>query len=87
MIFYILLFVTILIVAQAIKKILAQRPHLTDEEILTFVNLKMEPNSEEYTRFIGHLAGCKMCQDRLDAAQSNPRGFGTDDKNIEQHLV
>lgn len=80
MIFYILLFVTIIIVAQAINKILVQRPHLTDEEIQTFVDLQMETASEEYTRFIGHLAGCKICQDRLDAAQSN-------DKNIEQHLV
>ncbi len=87
MIFYILLFVTIIIVAQAIKKIWVQRPHLTDEEIQLFVDLKMETSSEEYTRFIGHLSGCKMCQDRLDAAQSNPRDFGTGDKNIEQHLI
>ncbi|MFK7948397.1 MAG: hypothetical protein AB8G11_12475 [Saprospiraceae bacterium] len=43
----------------------------------------METSSEEYTRFIGHLAGCKMCQDRLDAAQNSSRG----DKNIETHLV
>lgn len=83
MIFYILLFVTVLIVAQAIKKILEQRPHLTEEEIQLFVDLKMETSSEEYTRFIGHLAGCKMCQDRLDAAQNSSRG----DKNIETHLV
>lgn len=80
MIFYILLFVTIIIVVQAVRKILIQRPHLTDEEIQTFVDRQMVTSSEEYTRFIGHLAGCEMCQERLDAAQSN-------DKNIEQHLL
>lgn len=84
MIFYILLFVTVIIVAQAIKKILAQRPHLTNEEIQLFVDLKMETSSEEYTRFIGHLAGCQQCQDKLHAAQkdSNKGSLG-----IEDHLV
>ncbi len=84
MIFYILLFVTAIIVAQAIKKILAQRPHLTNEEIQLFIDLKMETSSEEYTRFIGHLAGCKQCQDKLDAAQRETnRGSST----IEEHLI
>lgn len=84
MIFYILLFVTVIIVAQAIKKILAQRPHLTNEEIQLFVDLKMETSSEEYTRFIGHLAGCQQCQDKLDAAQNDANKGSS---GLEDHLV
>ena len=80
MIFYILLGVSIVILIRAIRQITVQRPHLTDDELNDFVKMRMDPTSDEYTRFIGHLAGCEMCQQRLDAAQN-------DSGDIEKHLV
>ncbi len=80
MLFYILLGVSILIVIRAVRQIMVQRPHLTADEINDFVKMRMDQTSDEYTRFIGHLAGCEMCQQRLDAAQNN-----SDD--TEKHLI
>lgn len=67
-------------VTRIIKQVLAQRPHLTEEEIQAFVDLKMDISSNEYTRFIGHLSGCESCQAELNAAQD-------DSNKIEKHLV
>jgi hypothetical protein len=70
-VFYILLVVSAISVVRAIRLISAQKAHLRDSEISDFVRMKMDVTSDEYTRFIGHLAGCEACQQRLDEAQKN----------------
>lgn len=68
-IFYILLAVSAISVARAIRLVSAQKAHLTDGEISDFVRMKIDATSDEYTRFIGHLSGCEACQQRLEEAQ------------------
>ncbi|MFT5834183.1 MAG: hypothetical protein ACI97N_001817 [Cognaticolwellia sp.] len=80
MLIYILIGISIIIIVRAVRQIMVQHPHLTDEELHDFVKMRMDTTSDEYTRFIGHLSGCKACQERLDAAQSNSG-------DIEKHLV
>ena len=68
-IFYILLAATAISIIQAIRAIFAQKAHLTDSEISDFTKMRMDATSDQYTRFIGHLAHCQQCQERLNDAQ------------------
>jgi|AntRauTorckE5430_2_1112549.scaffolds.fasta_scaffold315311_1 hypothetical protein len=72
-VFYILLLVSAISVIRAVRLISVQKAHLRDDEISDFVRMKTDVTSDEYTRFIGHLAGCEACQQRLNEAQNKFR--------------
>jgi hypothetical protein len=69
LLFYILFLGALYLIIRTLKTVILQRKHLTEEELDRFVKRKMDRDSDEFTKFVGHLSRCETCQNRLNEMQ------------------
>jgi hypothetical protein len=73
LVFWVVLFVFAYSVLRFLRPVFAAKRHLSTDELLDFSRQRIDPASAAYTRFIGHLATCERCQERLNTVQKGEK--------------